>query len=177
MNASPSTSTSLTPADTPSALKALQELPLPTPVSWAPQTIGWDVVAVLLVVAVLGACWLAWRRYKRDRYRRAALAELAEIEVILKDEHRRTAALAAIAPLIKRASLAAAPREQVAALSGDEWLAFLKRTRGRFDERSGALLTLVSYAPAEQIASITPLEVEALVSATRDWIQHHHVEI
>jgi Domain of unknown function (DUF4381) len=169
--------TSLTPADTPSALKPLQELPLPEPVSWAPQTIGWAAVAVLLFVAAVWAGWIAWRRYKRERYRRVALVELAEIEVALDDAQRRTAALAAIPSLIKRTSLAAAPRERVAALSGDEWLAFLKRTRGRFDERSGALLTLVSYAPAEQIASITPLEVETLVNVTRDWIQRHHVEI
>jgi Domain of unknown function (DUF4381) len=175
MNAS--LSTSLTPADTPSALKPLQELPLPEPVSWAPQTIGWVAVAVLLIVTVLWAAWMGWRHHKRERYRRAALAELAEIEVALSDAQRRTAALAAIPPLIKRASLAAAPRERVASLTGDEWLAFLKRTRGRFDARSGALLTLVSYAAAEQVASITPLEVETLVSATRDWIQRHHVEI
>jgi hypothetical protein len=168
---------SLTPADTPSALKPLQELPLPEPVSWAPQTIGWAAVAVLLFVAVVWAGWIGWRRYKRERYRRVALAELVEIEVALNDAQCRKAALAAIPSLIKRTSLAAAPRERVAALSGDEWLAFLKRTRGRFDERSGALLTLVSYAPAEQIASITPLEVETLVSVTRDWIQRHHVEI
>jgi hypothetical protein len=169
--------TSLTPADTPSALKPLQELPLPEPVSWAPQTIGWAAVAVLLFVAVVWAGWIGWRRYKRERYRRVALAELVEIEVALNDAQCRKAALAAIPSLIKRTSLAAAPRERVAALSGDEWLAFLKRTRGRFDERSGALLTLVSYAPAEQIASITPLEVETLVNVTRDWIQRHHVEI
>ena len=169
--------TALTPADTPSALKPLQELPLPEPVSWAPQTIGWVAVAVLLMAAAIWAGWMGWRRYKRERYRRVALAELAEIEVALNDAQHRTAALTAIPSLIKRTSLAAAPRERVAALSGDEWLAFLKRTRGRFDERSGALLTLVSYAPAEQIASITPLEVETLVSVTRDWIQRHHVEI
>jgi hypothetical protein len=175
MNASPLTS--LAPADTPSALKPLRELPLPEPVSWAPQTIGWAAVAVLLTVAMLWAGWMGWRRYKRERYRRVALAELAEIEAALSDAQRRTAALTAIPSLIKRTSLAAAPRERVASLTGDEWLAFLKRTRGRFDARSGALLTLVSYAPAEQVASITPLEVETLVSATRDWIQRHHVEI
>ncbi|MEA3092841.1 MAG: hypothetical protein QOJ04_4183, partial [Caballeronia sp.] len=132
---------------------------------------------VLLTVAMLWASWMGWRRYKRERYRRVALTELAEIEAALSDAQRRTAALTAIPSLIKRTSLAAAPRERVASLTGDEWLAFLKRTRGRFDARSGALLTLVSYAPAEQVASITPLEVETLVSATRDWIQRHHVEI
>ena len=39
----------LTPADTPSELKPLQELPLPEPVSWAPQTVGWAAVAVVLI--------------------------------------------------------------------------------------------------------------------------------
>jgi len=169
--------TALTPADTPSELKPLQELPLPEPVSWAPQTVGWAAVAVLLIGAMLWAGWISWRRYKRERYRRVALAELAEIEATLSDAQRRTVALAAIPSLIKRTSLAAAPRERVAALTGDDWLAFLKRTRGRFDERSGALLTLVSYASAEQIASITPIEAKTLVSVTRDWIQRHHVEI
>lgn len=169
--------TALTPADTPSALKPLQELPLPEPVSWAPHTIGWLAVAVLLIASAMWAGWSGWRRYKRERYRRVALVELAEIEVALNDAQRRTAALAAIPTLLKRTSLAAAPRERVASLSGDEWLAFLKRTQGRFDERSGALLELVSYAPAEQIASITPLEIETLLSVTRDWIQRHHVEI
>ncbi len=172
-----SATAALAPADTPSALKSLQELPLPEPVSWAPQTIGWVVVAAVLLAAAVWAAWSVWRRHKRERYRRAALTELADIEVALGDENRRVAALAAIPPLIKRTSLAAAPRERVAALTGEEWLAFLQRTRGRFDARSGALLTLVSYAPADQIAAISTHEVETLISATRDWIQRHHVEI
>jgi hypothetical protein len=171
----------LAPADTPSALKPLQELPLPEPVSWAPQTIGWGVVAVVLIAAALWAGWAGWRRHKRERYRRIALAELADIEAALSDERRdearRAAALAAIPQLIKRTSLAAAPRERVAALTGNEWLVFLKRTRGHFDARSGALLALVSYAPADQVASISKHEAETLISATRDWIQRHHVEI
>lgn len=58
--------TSLTPADTPLELKPLQELPLPELVSWAPQTIGWAAVAVLLIGAVLWAGWMSWRRYKRS---------------------------------------------------------------------------------------------------------------
>jgi Domain of unknown function (DUF4381) len=169
--------TLLAPADTPAALKPLQELPLPEPVSWAPQTIGWAAVAVVLIAAMLWVAWIGWRRHERARYRRVALAELAEIESALNDAQRRAVALAAIPPLIKRTSLAAAPRERVAALSGDEWLAFLQRTRGKFDARSGALLTIVSYAPADQVASITPREVQALLRATRDWIQRHHVEI
>lgn len=165
------------PADTPAALSTLQELPLPEPVSWAPQTAGWLAVLVMLSLAALWAGWAAWRRHKRQLYRRVALAELGRIESALQDDAQRTTALVAIPALIKRTSLAARPQEHVAALSGDAWLAFLKRSNGHFDERSGALLTLISYAPAEQIAALPANEVDTLLSATRDWIQRHHVEI
>jgi hypothetical protein len=167
----------LVPSGTPDALKTLQELPLPAPVSWAPQTIGWLVIGLLLAAAISWVAWRRWRHYRAQRYRRVALAELHNLEATLRDAAQRHAALAAIPPLIKRTSLAAAPRDQVAALTGDEWLAFLNRTRGRFDTRSGALLAIVSYAPADRIADISDNEIDDLLKATRDWIQHHHVEI
>lgn len=167
----------LRPADTPGALTTLQELPLPEPVSWAPQTVGWLVVAAVLILAALWAAWAGWRRHKRAHYRKVALTELGQIETALHDDSQRTIALAAIPALIKRTSLAAHPKQHVAALSGEAWLAFLKRTNGHFDERSGALLTMMSYAPAEQIAALPKSEVDTLLSATRDWIQRHHVEI
>jgi hypothetical protein len=171
----------LAPADTPGVLQPLQELPLPAPVSWTPQTVGWVGVAVVLLMAILCAAWAAWRRHVKRRYRRVALEQLARLEAKLQDPVQRVAALAAIPPLIKRTSLAAAPRERVAALTGDAWLAFLKRTgpgaKHGFDEESGALLALVSYAPAERIAALSAAQATALVGAARDWIEHHHVEV
>ncbi|MGF6726621.1 cbb3-type cytochrome oxidase subunit 3 [Paraburkholderia sp. GAS41] len=167
----------LVPADTPGVLQPLQELPLSAPVSWAPQTVGWWAVAAVLFAALAGCVWAAWRHHRKQRYRRAALAQLQQIEAALKNPQERVAALAAIAPLIKRTALAVVPRERVASLGGEEWLTFLADTRGHFDERSGALLSLVSYAPAEQIAAVSEHEAQRLVSVTRDWIAHHHVEI
>jgi hypothetical protein len=167
--------------DTPPSLQSLQELPLPAPVPWIPQTIGWAVIAVLLALFVAWGAWAGWRRRRRQHYRRIALAELERIETTLADANadsqRRAAALADIPALLKRTSLAAAPRERVAALTGDAWLAFLAQTRGRFDAHSGALLALVSYAPADRIAAISPGETHTLLEHARDWIAHHHVEV
>ncbi|KXU88971.1 hypothetical protein CR51_33745 [Caballeronia megalochromosomata] len=170
-------SDALVPHDTPAALQSLRELPLPAPVSYAPQTIGWVFVAVLLVAIALVAAWLAWRAHERSRYRREALAELARIETKLGEKATRASALAEIAPLIKRTALAAAPREHVAALSGPSWLAYLKKTHGAFDDESGALLYTASYAPRERLAGITQQQAQRLVQAARDWIGHHHVEV
>jgi hypothetical protein len=167
----------LVPADTPGVLQPLQELPLPAPVSWTPQTVGWAGVGVIVLGLLAWGIWAIWRHHRSQRYRRVALAQLAQIETALNDPAQRVAALTAIAPLIKRTSLAVAPRERVASLGGEAWLAFLKATRGHFDARSGALLSLVSYAPAEQIAAVSAHDAQMLVTAARDWIEHHHVEI
>ncbi|MDR5781590.1 DUF4381 domain-containing protein [Caballeronia sp. LZ065] len=170
-------SDALVPRDTPAALYSLRELPLPAPVSYVPQTIGWVFVAVLLVVIALAIAWRAWRRYEKARYRREALAELARIEAQLGDEAMRPAALGDIAPLIKRTALAAAPRAEVASLSGASWLAYLKKTHDSFDDESGALLYMASYAPRERLAEITQQEAQRLIDAAREWIGHHHVEV
>ena len=167
----------LVPRDTPAALQALRELPLPAPVSYAPQTIGWLFIALLFVVIAAVIAWLVWRRHEQSRYRREALAELARIEAKLNDEGTRAAALAAIAPLIKRTALAAAPRDQVAALSGASWLAYLRKTHGAFDDECGSLLYASSYAPRERLAGVTPQQAQRLVSAAREWIGQHHVEV
>jgi hypothetical protein len=158
-------------------LKSLQELPLPDAVSYAPQTIGWVAVAIVLVAAALLGAWAAWRRRQAQRYRHDALTELTDIEDRLGHIEQRPAALAAIAKLLKRTSLAAAPRARVASLTGDAWLDFLRLTRGHFDERSGHLLSLASYAPPDQVAAISEHEIAALVKQSRDWIRDHHVEV
>ncbi|SAL25437.1 hypothetical protein AWB74_01063 [Caballeronia arvi] len=159
------------------ALQSLRELPLPAPVSYAPQTIGWLIVALLIVVIALAVMWFAWKRHEKSRYRREALAELACIEMKLRDEATRAMALAEIAPLIKRTALAAAPRSEVASLSGASWLAYLKKTHGAFDDESGALMYSASYAPHDRLAGVTPQQAQRLVQAARDWIGHHHVEV
>jgi hypothetical protein len=171
----------LVPAGSPQQLQPLQELPLPAPVSYAPQTIGWVFVAALLLLLGAAALWAAWRRHRQQRYRRNALRELADLEaglaVARADPLQRATMLAAIARLLKRTSLEIAPREQVAGLTGDAWLSFLQRTRGHFDARTGPLLALASYAPADQIANISPDDEAALIRHARDWIERHHVEV
>jgi hypothetical protein len=164
----------LTPADTPANLQALRELPLPAPVSYAPQTIGWLFVVIVLLALLAVGAWLAWRRRQRTRYRREALRELARIEAKLGHD---TNALADIAPLLKRTAMAAATRDQVASLSGASWLAYLQRTHEGFDEPSGAALYAASYAPQARAKRLSPRQTRRLLRAARDWIEHHHVEV
>ncbi|CAB3787442.1 hypothetical protein LMG28688_02469 [Paraburkholderia caffeinitolerans] len=165
-----------TPAGTPGDLQPLRELPLPASVAYWPQTVGWVILLALLVLAALVVAWFAWRRYQKQRYRRLALAELAQIAARMGDAAQRATALADLAGLLKRTALAVLPRERVAALSGDAWLAFLQKTHG-FDAQSGALLMLASYGPEARRAAVSVTDAQRLVESAREWIAHHHVEV
>jgi hypothetical protein len=154
------------------ALAALQVAPLPPPVPYTPQTWGWAVVGLLVVVF---AAWLvgrAVRRHRAQRYRREALRELERLEAALHDEAGRSAALAALPALAKRVALAAAPRSQVAGLSGEPWLRWLDASggEGRFTRGPGRLLATLAYAPGAPADA----DVSALVALLRTWIRRHH---
>lgn len=129
----------------------------PAAVAMTPQTPGWAVLAVLLAL-LLG--WLVWRfvrRWKADAYRRAALAEL---EGAGDDP-------AAIADILRRTALAAWPREQVAGLSGRDWLAFLDATGGGgFCDGPGRLL---AQAPYREDAGTAP----GLHDLAVRWVRRH----
>jgi hypothetical protein len=144
----------------------LQEISLPDPVPWTPQTLGWYGLATVAAIA-LG--WIAYRLYKRwraDAYRRAALAELGELE--------RRDTLQGLPALLKRVALAAYPRTEVARLSGEAWLGFLDGTIGSdgFTRGPGRLLPDLAYAPAAA-SRITDPDARALVSLARQWIRGH----
>src|ERR1700744_6324336 len=87
------------PAATPQTLTGLQELALPDPVPYVPQTPGWIAVAVLFVVLLAYVGWRLARRYRAQRYRRAALREVASIEARLGDASTRGRALGELAAL------------------------------------------------------------------------------
>lgn len=99
-------------------LGELVEPVAPATVSMWPQTVGWLVLAGVCLVGLAAVIWWRWRVWQAAAYRRAALVALAEAG----DDP------AAIAAILRRAALAAWPREQIASLTGAEWLAFLDRT-------------------------------------------------
>jgi len=160
----------------PDALKDLADIVVPAPVSWSPQAWGWWVLAgVLLAVAVL----LAIRQVRRslaNRYRREALKECAGLVDRLDSEPQRAEALSQLAELLKRTALTAWPRNEVAALSGRDWIEFLRRHAGTaaIDERMERLLDDAEYRPAS-LAAFSGPDAHACAQAVEDWIESHRV--
>ncbi|WP_114238747.1 DUF4381 domain-containing protein [Dyella sp. C9] len=155
----------------PASIADLKEIPDPAPVSWMPQATGWWV---LLAIVLLGLAWFAvrrWLRWRRNRYRREAQTELTSLEQALHDPAQRAKALVAVPALVKRAVLAWAPREQVAPMTGEAWLAYLDRTYpgGQFTRGPGRQLETLAYGDGR----IGNDDLTALLSLLHRWIDDH----
>lgn len=138
-------------------LAMLQEIPVPDPVPMWPQTPAWAVVAALLIAATVAMTRRIAARRQAEAYRKAALAELAGAG----DDPAR------IAALLRRAALAAYPRDQVAGLHGPDWLGFLDDSfpGSGFRDGPGQVLATAAYRDTPPCAELTGL--------ARDWIRTH----
>ena len=134
--------------------------------AWTPQTVGWLVIAIwLMLVLLLAAAKLIGTR-RRNRYRRQALTELKALQIRATQGEVVAGALAA---LLKRTALAAYPRRQVASLYGHGWADFLRRSSGndRVVGETADELAAAAYTP--------DVDVETLFEPARRWINVHRV--
>ncbi len=135
----------------PADLSNLRDIVVPPAVSFWPPAPGWWVVGAACAVAAGFAIAAALRYWRRNAYRREALRAL------------ETAEASDISAILKRAALAAFPREQVASLNGAAWLAFLDRTGGTAFANT-ALLALTYGGSGDR---------DAVVAQARRWIGSH----
>lgn len=146
------------------SIEQLQELGLPAPVSYWPQTWGWAVVlgVVILAVLVLGA--RRWLRWRRDAYRREALAHLKKLEDLRE-----------LPELLKRVALSMplpeAEQKRIPTLSGADWQAFLQRHAGApIPEDLSLQLAALAYG-----APLAEAEQTRLRAQCTAWVESHHV--
>jgi hypothetical protein len=133
----------------------MHDLLLPSPVSLWPATPAWAVLGALLLALLLWLVWRGWHAWHQGAYRREALRALDAAQT--PEE---------IAALLKRTALAAWPRAEVAALSGDDWAGFLRRTapRAHLTEDAARSLSAIACAPAM---------AEGARAAAWLWVRHH----
>ncbi len=150
----------------------LQEVALPEPVAWTPQTVGWYGLALLGAALLARIAWRAYKSWKANAYRRAALAELNDLEC--GDARGGSESLIRLPSLLKRVALAAYPRADVARLSGEAWLGFLDGTLGgtEFTRGPGRVLPDLAYDPTAA-SRMTGDDAHALIWLARRWIRRH----
>jgi len=142
----------------------LKELPLPDPVSWVPQTIGWLFLAIAALAGVGYFVWRRWQIWQANQYRRDGLARLKQMNP--KQLHD-------LPEILRVAALAAGPRNKVASLRGPDWINWLndRVDQPLFDDADSIILDTLAYAKTD----ISPDQARRLLDASENWLRGHHV--
>ena len=146
----------------------LADIHLPQePAAWPPAW-GWWVLLALMV-ALGSLLVLKYRHYqKRKQQRQQVLQALDKLSQRLQNE-RNTAALGELNILLRRLALMHFPRQKVASLTGQQWLAFLDKSGNSrdFTQGAGRILADVPYL-AEVPESA---DINALIKVVKKWVK------
>ena len=150
----------------------IEDIAVPEPVSWMPQTTAWVVLGVALIIGLVAGIFWGVHYWRANRYRREALVELTEIERRLAAGD--VAAVTGVPDLLRRVTLRIAPRANVASLTGQAWLDFLDgRVRSpTFAVGVGPRLLDLAYQRPERLALDEGARAE-LIARARSWIRRH----
>jgi len=137
-------------------------------IDWLPQTWGWYVLAVIIGFGMLRWLYRSLRQWLRNRYRREALRRLDSIA------SQSPLSLTAINVLIKTTAMVATSRQEVASLTGDAWVNWLRtRVSPKPDlDILHTYLTDTMYTGSVVMNQSDP-NVKILLAAVRWWILNH----
>lgn len=160
--------------DNPASLENLNDIVMPADVGWWPLAGGWYALAAVVIILLAWYIIKSVKDWKANAYRRAALAELQSLVDNAGDQDSRAAGLRKLPALLKRTALSVYPREDVAALSGDDWFRFLnsKVSKPSFSPQAFDLLNRVAYTTGD-LTDIGDDAVRSLVDACKSWLKHH----
>lgn len=71
-------------------LRELHDVAIPDCVSWAPQTIGWKILGVILLLVAIYLAYRLAQKWWNNRYRKEALQELMVLDARDKNSTERT---------------------------------------------------------------------------------------
>jgi len=145
----------------------LEDIHLPaTPAFWPPAPGWW--IAFALLLAAIGLITMRGYRYRKIRQQRLHI--LNALKVLQQDLEQQAdpEAFANINQLLRRLALMFYPREQVASLTGSDWLKFLDdsgNTRA-FTEGAGQLLSDSPY----QNRLPEALDIDGFSAVVESWV-------
>lgn len=145
----------------------LRDLHLPEPVSWWPLAPGWWLVIALAAVVIIWLLRRAINKWRSNAPRRFAVRELGSIESDYL-RHRDAVLMAKkVSELLRRSMLAYAPRDEVAGLTGERWLAWLDQGLPvpYFHTEGGKSLLQLPYRDPE--SDLSDVDINALFAAVR----------
>ena len=151
------------------ALATLRDIHLPEPVAFWPPAPGWWLVlgAALVVTALV---WV-WRRRDRASLRTAAGEELLSLEFAYLEGRDHADLAVGLSGLLRRVALVNFERGDVAALHGEEWMAFLASAGLDAGISRNVAEELERAVYAGHAASWNESDGESWIRSVRGWIE------
>ncbi len=123
------------------------------------------------ILAVLALQLMYWATkfvvtFRANAYRRQALAELESLQQGQAVELSR---------LLKRVALVAFPRQQVASLTGEQWVKFLEQSVNGVAFQVGSKNPLANASVLGDPLHLSDEEWNALSHSARQWIRRHRI--
>ena len=148
----------------------LRDIHLPGSPDFWPPAPGWWVLAALVSGLAVWTAVLLWRQIKIRRQRRQILALLEQMERA-SDRTATPEFLAKLSRLIRRLALMRFPHQEIASLTGQDWLRFLDSSGGdgQFCRGPGRVLAQGPYMRTLQ----EPVDGRALTRLVRHWIRQN----
>lgn len=149
------------------ALKDLNEIHLPPPVTWWPLANSVWALLVGIFGVLMGFSWYQWKRYQNNRYRREALLiftshQQAEDSIVEK--------ITSVNQLLKQVAMTNYGRNKVAALSGKHWVEFLQQTCIYLDQPDNLSATLQACYGKQ----VDEIDANLFFDYAQAWIKGHH---
>ncbi|MGY5449709.1 DUF4381 domain-containing protein [Agarivorans sp. MS3-6] len=140
-------------------LANLEDIILPTHYETALPAVGWWLLAMVIIAALVGLLFSSWRYWQLCKPRREALQLLNQAELTLSETNQ----------LMKRLALSYYPRQQVASLSGEAWLSFLDST---LKGNSSAFIS-IKQQWQQQLYAPSPSTLDADTAALcKRWVRN-----
>lgn len=139
---------------------------------WPPQP-GWYVVIVLLLILVVYLVYKKIEYKKKNAYRKRALVELEH----LKANTNGSELLTKLSILLKATALKGFPRNQVASLTGNDWIVFLETTEPhtKFPDTLRNMFIDASFKESND-SNLENTDWNQLFSICKNWIRKHKVK-
>ncbi len=149
----------------------IRDLHLPDMTGWWPLAPGWWFLIALAVFGLVVLVRRSYQRWQHNAPRRLALKRLAAISDEFEQGISAVLLGKELSELTRRAMLAYAPRDEVAGLTGDEWLQWLDQGLDDrpFSEGAGKILESLPYINPQAINDDT--DVRGLIDVVRLRLQ------
>jgi hypothetical protein len=151
------------------ALSRLNDIVVPPPVGWWP--ISDSLIALFIGIGgiLIGSTWYFLNQRKQNQYRRQAQS-LFDNAIAQSDDPRRQLQIAN--QLLKQVAITSYGRKQVAALTGEDWIHFLKQNASYVQQPDGLEACFASlYNPNQPLE---PQDIQQTLDYVKHWIRGHH---